>query len=109
MAITRTLVELHGGSISASSAGPEEGSTFTGRLPAVQRARRRSLGRDAIRDPQRRCEGTVPDRHTALDAAGKRYCGLRPLVSDERFNCARRRSSVAARSTAAGSPVTTTP
>jgi len=37
MAITRTLVELHGGSISASSAGPGQGSTFTVRLPAVQR------------------------------------------------------------------------
>lgn len=38
MAITRRLVELHGGSIFASSPGPGRGSTFTVRLPALQRA-----------------------------------------------------------------------
>ena len=37
MAITRTLVELHGGSISASSQGLGQGTTFTVRLPALQR------------------------------------------------------------------------
>ena len=37
MAITRTLVELHGGSISASSSGLGQGSTFIVRLPALQR------------------------------------------------------------------------
>ena len=36
MAITRALVELHGGSISATSDGPGKGSTFTVRLPALQ-------------------------------------------------------------------------
>jgi signal transduction histidine kinase len=38
MAITRTLVELHGGSISASSPGLGLGSTFIVRLPALQLA-----------------------------------------------------------------------
>ena len=36
MAITRKLVELHGGSIFASSPGPGQGSTFTVRLPAME-------------------------------------------------------------------------
>ena len=35
MSITRQLVELHGGSISAASEGPGKGSTFTVRLPAL--------------------------------------------------------------------------
>lgn len=34
LAIARTLVEAHGGGISAASAGPGRGSTFTVRLPA---------------------------------------------------------------------------
>jgi PAS domain S-box-containing protein len=37
MAITRTLVELHGGSIWASSPGLGHGSTFIVRLPGLQR------------------------------------------------------------------------
>lgn len=35
MSITRRLVELHGGSISAASAGPGQGARFTVRLPAL--------------------------------------------------------------------------
>ena len=35
MSITRQLVELHGGSIAASSRGPGLGSTFTLRLPVL--------------------------------------------------------------------------
>ena len=38
MSITRQLVELHGGSISAQSPGPAMGSTFTVRLPALELA-----------------------------------------------------------------------
>jgi PAS domain S-box-containing protein len=37
MAISRTLVELHGGSISATSEGLGQGSTFVVRLPALRR------------------------------------------------------------------------
>jgi signal transduction histidine kinase/ActR/RegA family two-component response regulator len=35
LTIVRSLIELHGGSISASSAGPGKGSVFTLRFPAV--------------------------------------------------------------------------
>lgn len=34
LAVTRQLVELHGGTIAAASAGPGQGATFTLRLPA---------------------------------------------------------------------------
>ncbi|HEX4332238.1 MAG TPA: ATP-binding protein [Usitatibacter sp.] len=36
LAVVRRLVELHGGSVRAASAGPNLGSTFTVRLPAVE-------------------------------------------------------------------------
>jgi signal transduction histidine kinase len=36
MAITRKLVELHGGGIFASSEGVGRGATFTVRLPALE-------------------------------------------------------------------------
>jgi signal transduction histidine kinase len=35
LALTRHIVELHGGSISAESAGPDQGATFEMRLPAL--------------------------------------------------------------------------
>jgi signal transduction histidine kinase/DNA-binding response OmpR family regulator len=37
LTIVRSLVELHGGAVSAASAGPGRGSTFTVRLPAADR------------------------------------------------------------------------
>jgi CheY-like chemotaxis protein len=40
LAIVRSLVELHGGSIQADSAGEGEGSTFTVELPALRDARK---------------------------------------------------------------------
>ena len=38
LALVRTLTQLHGGSVSASSRGPGAGSVFTVRLPVVQEA-----------------------------------------------------------------------
>ncbi|MCT9117590.1 ATP-binding protein [Cupriavidus gilardii] len=38
LALVKNLVELHGGSVSATSAGPAQGSEFTIRLPAVASA-----------------------------------------------------------------------
>lgn len=40
LTLVRDLVELHGGSVEASSAGPGEGSEFTVRLPLLRRATR---------------------------------------------------------------------
>jgi len=37
LAIARQLVELHGGTIDASNAGPQGGATFVIRLPIVER------------------------------------------------------------------------
>jgi PAS domain S-box-containing protein len=44
LSLVRRLVELHGGAVSASSAGPGQGSEFTVRLPAVADA----AGADAV-------------------------------------------------------------
>ena len=37
LAIVRTLVELHGGSVEAASRGEGQGATFTVRLPTIER------------------------------------------------------------------------
>jgi signal transduction histidine kinase/ActR/RegA family two-component response regulator len=51
LAIVRTVLALHGGGISAASAGPDRGSTFTIRLPLMSAAprpdRSRSISRPA--------------------------------------------------------------
>jgi PAS domain S-box-containing protein len=44
LAIVRHLVELHGGTVEAASAGPGTGSTFTVRLPAVAIPARSAVG-----------------------------------------------------------------
>jgi two-component system CheB/CheR fusion protein len=44
LAITKVLVQLHGGSISAESAGPGRGSRFTVQLPLVAEPSRSSSG-----------------------------------------------------------------
>jgi hypothetical protein len=41
----RRLVEMHGGTVEASSAGPGQGSTFTLRFPPVEAPRRRRSSR----------------------------------------------------------------
>ena len=54
MAITRKLVELHGGSIFATSEGLGHGATFTVRLPALE-------ARAVAAAPPIASDGTIPD------------------------------------------------
>lgn len=56
LAITRTLVELHGGRVVAESPGPGEGSTFSVRLPSAAHVSER---RAELAEPLRDLEGTA--------------------------------------------------
>jgi two-component system CheB/CheR fusion protein len=56
LTLVRSLVELHGGTVTASSKGPGQGSEFVVRLPVTQE--------DGVRSP-------TPDGHRALDGAGR--------------------------------------
>jgi signal transduction histidine kinase/ActR/RegA family two-component response regulator len=72
LSLVRRLIQLHGGSITASSRGQDQGSTFTLRLPALpwQPASQPASGGDARRGPQdepRRVKVLVVDDN--LDAA----------------------------------------
>jgi CheY-like chemotaxis protein len=58
LSLVRRLVEMHGGSITASSAGPDRGSEFTVRLPATESA---ALGGG----PATEC-GPQPGRHILI-------------------------------------------
>ena len=72
LAIVRHLVELHGGSVHAESAGPDQGSTFTVRLPLMPI--QRTAGEDERRHP---AEAT--DRASQLTALQD----VRVLVVDD--------------------------
>jgi CheY-like chemotaxis protein/nitrogen-specific signal transduction histidine kinase len=74
LALTRKLVELHGGSVRASSAGPGQGSTFRIELPAVAAA----VDGHPAEDPSTRAvdgAGTrvlvVDDNRDAADTLGE--------------------------------------
>lgn len=75
LAIVRHLVELHGGTVSADSAGEGRGATFTVRLP---------LGRDAqLHDIA--SKGDTPSGEEAVQPAtdGRMLSGLGVLVVDD--------------------------
>jgi CheY-like chemotaxis protein len=75
LAIVRHLVELHGGSVSASSEGPDRGASFCVRLPAV------ALGVTALE----RERGPTPARYPVPAPGTGNLTGLRVLlVEDER-------------------------
>jgi len=70
LSLVRSLVDLHGGSVSASSDGPGRGSTFTVRLPRV--------------------DGQWPSIHDSAmgDLAPAQASGLRVLVADDNQDAA---------------------
>jgi signal transduction histidine kinase/CheY-like chemotaxis protein len=60
LAIVRHLVELHGGSVAADSAGEDQGATFTVRLPLAGAADARALdSRGPQREPQQDSSPTL--------------------------------------------------
>ena len=69
LALVRTLVQLHGGSVTANSEGPGKGSTFTVRLPILKSNRTD----DPLQSPQ-------------LDRQGS---PLRILIADDNIDAAR--------------------
>ena len=74
LAITKQLVELHGGTIQASSPGVHQGATFTVTLPSVSEPH-------AALDGTPRVSSTA--RHTPDAAVGRSLVGLKVLVVDD--------------------------
>jgi PAS domain S-box-containing protein len=68
LSLARSLVHLHGGQISAASAGPDRGSSFTIRLPLVPH--------------------DAPPRHSAANAVREAADALRVLVVDDNRDAA---------------------
>jgi signal transduction histidine kinase len=89
LAIVRHIVELHGGTVEASSAGPGLGTTVTVQLPVT--------GADASGGRER------PDVATMPAALGGTLSGLRILVVDDEYDA---RELVAAVLETAGATVT---
>ncbi|MEW6269576.1 MAG: ATP-binding protein, partial [Thermodesulfobacteriota bacterium] len=73
LAIVRHLVELHGGTVTAESAGENHGASFTVRLPLAPFSRRAV---DDVRRHPLLADGRVRPRETRLD-------GMRALVVDD--------------------------
>ncbi|MGZ6130689.1 MAG: ATP-binding protein, partial [Myxococcaceae bacterium] len=59
LALVRSLVELHGGTVAAQSAGPGQGSTFTVRLPLIASQERGEASGRREHGPARRPRGQL--------------------------------------------------
>jgi signal transduction histidine kinase/DNA-binding response OmpR family regulator len=71
LTLVRQLVELHGGRVQASSPGPNQGSEFVVRLPAVEagRSSQSQAGVAAVPPPNPPCRIlVVDDNHDAADS-----------------------------------------
>ena len=71
LAIVRHLVELHGGTVQAESAGTDQGATFTVRLPLMEAARPTT--------PERAGDASAPNGGASVSLDGVRVL----LVDDE--------------------------
>jgi PAS domain S-box-containing protein len=68
LALVRSLIEMHGGSVEAHSNGPGSGSEFQVRLPLVQpAAERETLASDPHPEPQPAAESPVERRILIVD------------------------------------------
>jgi PAS domain S-box-containing protein len=79
LAIVKNLVELHGGTVRGTSAGPDQGATFTVHLPiaVVHRAKH-------AQDPARQHPGTV--QGIAPDLTSTDLTGVKVLVVDDQVD-----------------------
>ena len=66
LAVCRELVEMHGGTVSAASAGPNRGATFTVRLPVLEAPAESARSGESGAAPQRRIL-IVDDNRDAAD------------------------------------------
>jgi signal transduction histidine kinase/CheY-like chemotaxis protein len=80
LAITRHIVEMHGGDVSASSPGKGQGATFKIRLPLTSTA---SASRAQSAERQRPVLGGPQEKETKAAEGGQRLDGLRILVVED--------------------------
>src|SRR5439155_5581044 len=78
LAITKQLVELHGGTIEAASPGPDQGATFTVRLPLPE-----------LSDKLTASASVAAARDKEAEPSSQRIRGLRVLLVEDNVESAR--------------------